>query len=249
MFNAKDVWVAWDKKLIYPSTNFRSINTNGDYKGQRDTEKNKDVFNNEEELVNILVSLGVKNIYPRIMEADDVISWLCSKLSKVIIVSSDNDLLQLINDNVSVYQPMKKIIIDNNNFESKVGVNKTCFLAYKAILGDSSDNIKGLNGYGKVKSKKLAQTYVNNGINDDNMLSIIQRNLMLMDLSKGYYMAGPDEEQSYISQYDNQQSIEPNMDMFKSLCQKHEFNKFLDQMNSWQSLFQTSRLVNILNKI
>ena len=47
-------------------------------------------------------------------------------------------------------------MITTANFEEIMNVPLNAFLYYKAILGDSSDNIKGFPGFGKVRSRKLA---------------------------------------------------------------------------------------------
>ena len=95
-------------------------------------------------------------------EADDIIgtySKLASQDLKVEIYSSDQDLLQLINDNVTVKLIKKgtKDIRDMtpNSFLEEYGFPYEFIVDYKALLGDSSDNIKGVPGVGKVTAKNL----------------------------------------------------------------------------------------------
>lgn len=99
-------------------------------------------------------------------EADDIIgtySKLANNNLKVEIYSSDQDLLQLINDNVTVKLIKKgtKDIRDMNpeSFLEEYGFPYESIVDYKALLGDSSDNIKGIPGVGKVTAKNLILQY------------------------------------------------------------------------------------------
>jgi 5'-3' exonuclease len=248
-FNSTDVYIAWDKKLKYPCTNFRQQKMEGDYKAQRDKESAKDVFKCEEELSKITKTLGIKNIYPGIMEADDVIGWLSQRLEgDNIIISADKDLLQLIDENNSVYAPRKKVLIELKNFKENVGVDKEYFLPYKAIFGDPSDNIPGLDGYGKVRARKLAEKFVNGEkeITQD-QLDLINKNIHLMDLKNGYIYAGDGEEEIYKEQFESSIDIEPDLDKFKKYCEDYNFSSFLNKFNEWEKLFKKSRLLTLLN--
>ena len=249
MFNTKDIYIAWDKKLKYPCTNFRQEATECDYKGTRDKESAKDVFKCEEELSEITTSLGVKNIYPGIMEADDVIGWLTERLEGPnVIVSADKDLLQLVNENNSVYAPRKKLLIDNKNFEEEIGMNIDIFLPYKAIFGDKSDNIQGIQGCGKVRAKKLAEQYINDHESlSKEHLDIIKKNLELMCLYSGWRKAGDEEEKIYNDQFNISINIEPDLDKFKEYCEQYGFKSYIKKFKDWENTFKGSRLLALLN--
>lgn len=91
------------------------------------------------------------------VEADDVISYIINKCKykKATIVSNDKDFIQLINDNVSIFDPIKKIIFDTKTVKETYKVSPNNFINYKILLGDTSDNIKGINGVGKKSIEKL----------------------------------------------------------------------------------------------
>lgn len=249
MFNTTDIYIAWDKKLKYPCTNFRQQSAEVDYKGNRDKEAARDVFKCEEELSRITTTLGAKNIYPGIMEADDVIGWLSQRLEGPnVIVSADKDLLQLIDENTSVYAPRKKLLIDNKNFEENVGMSIKHFLPYKAIFGDKSDNIQGIQGCGKVRARRLAEQYVSDRtFLSKEQLDLIDKNIELMDLSKGYIIAGEEEQKIYRDQFEISINIEPNLEEFKEYCKQYEFKSFIKKFNEWEKLFKGSRLVALLS--
>ncbi len=97
-------------------------------------------------------------------EADDVIASivdLAKKESvKVRIVSHDKDLYQLIDDGkVVIYDPMKKIEIDEEKCIEKFGVKPSQVVDYLAIVGDSADNIPGVKGIGPKGASKLLKEF------------------------------------------------------------------------------------------
>ena len=249
-FNTKNIYITWDKRLDRNTINFRHKLTTNNYKAQRNKKLTKEVYEHEEDLLLVLKSLGVKNMYPQILEADDIISWLCKKLEGTnVIVTTDNDLLQLITEKTILFNPSKKILIDENNFEKIIGIKSKYFLVYKAILGDVSDNISGIKGYGKVRAKKLAKRYIDKTCDKlpKEYLHIIQKNIKLMDLSQGYIQAN--EEPMYQLQFNKLTSIKPDLDKFKEYCEKFNFNTFLKNFDQWEGVFKESRLFSIINSL
>ncbi|MDQ6760189.1 MAG: DNA polymerase I [Acidobacteriota bacterium] len=92
-------------------------------------------------------------------EADDVIGAIARRASEsieVVIVSSDKDMLQLVNDRVHMYNPVKESIwYDPEETERFMGV-KPCQVAdMLALMGDSIDNIPGAPGIGEKGAKDL----------------------------------------------------------------------------------------------
>jgi DNA polymerase I len=93
---------------------------------------------------------------PQIMlqscEADDVISYVSSteryKGWKKIIVSSDKDFIQLISDEVFLYRPSQKEIINTQKVLDEFGIHPYNFALARAIVGDKSDNLEGVKGLG-----------------------------------------------------------------------------------------------------
>lgn len=242
MFNPKCIYIAWDKKLSFPSTNFRKEMMKTEYKQNRDKSSADDVFHYEQAIESVCSSLGVKNIFPNVMEADDVISWLSKTIEPNIIISVDNDLYQLISPVTSFYHLNKKIVINTENFYEIAGVDLNCILYYKAILGDASDNIHGFPGYGKVRSKKLAsQLYENNGDIDklnlsDEYIVLLKRNLKMMDLSIGY-LQEQDEVSHYERQFNELKSHTANFDQFECLVREYNFKTILDNLEEWKAVF------------
>ena len=100
-------------------------------------------------------------------EADDIIGTLARQASKedyeTIIVSSDLDMLQIVDKNIKMYRLLKGFSkleeIDVPALEKKYGISKNQFLDLKALKGDASDNIPGVLGIGEKGAVKLLNEY------------------------------------------------------------------------------------------
>ncbi len=92
-------------------------------------------------------------------EADDVVAYMVNDSfveSQCFIMSSDKDFLQLITDRIHVWSPTKKKLYYVDDVFEEFGVYPTNFALYKAIIGDPSDNIPGIDGVG---AKTLLKRY------------------------------------------------------------------------------------------
>lgn len=100
--------------------------------------------------------LGVGQINPAGVEADDSIAYLCSVLDgRRIIVSTDNDMLQLIGPDVDVYNPIKDKVLKKEDVLKEQGCLPSNFACVKAICGDKGDNVTGVEGVGPKSVIKL----------------------------------------------------------------------------------------------
>jgi DNA polymerase-1 len=97
-------------------------------------------------------------------EADDVIGTLSAEAARqgspVFIVSSDKDMLQLVNDHVKVLNPMKdNLVLDRGKVVETLGVAPEQVVDVMALRGDAIDNIPGAPGIGDKGSVDLIQQY------------------------------------------------------------------------------------------
>ena len=97
-------------------------------------------------------------------EADDIIATYATLASKmgwqVKVVSSDKDLMQLVNDkNTVMYDPMKMIEIGSKEVFQKFGVRPEKVIQVQALAGDSTDNIPGVPGIGVKIAAELINKY------------------------------------------------------------------------------------------
>ncbi len=109
--------------------------------------------------------LGIQTINCEGYEADDVIGTLVTNLkneAEVYIVSNDKDMWQLIDKNVFVLIPNTKGTfekIDEAEALKRLEFDKKRLVDFKALRGDTSDNIPGVYGIGEVTAKKLISKY------------------------------------------------------------------------------------------
>lgn len=103
-------------------------------------------------------------------EADDLIGTLAFQATnngvkdlEVYIVTGDRDAIQLVTERVKVYTPGKNlsdiILYDIAKVKEKYGFSPKQLIDYKALAGDSSDNIPGVRGIGEVSATKLVQEF------------------------------------------------------------------------------------------
>ena len=109
-------------------------------------------------LQQILDELCIRQFEFENVEGDDIISnYVKNKKEneKIVIVSSDKDLTQLISDTVIVYNPRLKDFITKDNAVEKLDIIPENIVLEKVICGDVSDNIKGVKGVGNDTLIKL----------------------------------------------------------------------------------------------
>ena len=112
----------------------------------------------------MLMNLGIDQIKSPTCEADDLAAAYSILLTRegfnVELVTGDQDWLQLVGPKVSWNDPIRERAVDIVTFESFTGYpNTDQFLDAKCLMGDTSDNIKGVGGIGKIGAKKLLDQY------------------------------------------------------------------------------------------
>ncbi len=97
------------------------------------------------------------------VEADDLIASATQSLQraghKIIIVSGDKDLLQLVGDDVVMWDPMKDKFMDALEILKKYNVTPAQLLDCFSLIGDSSDNVPGITGIGPKTAEKLINQF------------------------------------------------------------------------------------------
>ena len=108
-------------------------------------------------------AIGLKSLEVENYEADDIIATYVKIAKKenieTLVISSDKDLMQLIEDGVSLYDPMKNIKIGPEAVLEKFGVSPDKVIDVQALAGDSSDNVPGVPGIGVKTASQLINEY------------------------------------------------------------------------------------------
>lgn len=107
--------------------------------------------------------IGIPCLEKEGVEADDVIASVAKKAVaegfEVCICTADKDLLQLVNSQVSVFNPWKEQEIKYNEVLLQFGVAPDQIADYLALVGDSSDNIPGVVGCGPKKAQAFLKEF------------------------------------------------------------------------------------------
>lgn len=131
-------------------------------------------------------------------EGDDFIAYVTTQHiynydGDVVIVSSDKDFCQLISKKVKIFNPSKDAVISRNNCRELMGYSEHECVDYLSLVGDSSDNIKGLKGIGDKKAKEFLKKYnslhnyinnaddVFNGMPKEETKEVWERNRLMID--------------------------------------------------------------------
>lgn len=245
-YNPENIYVAWDKKITRGVVNFRQEAMDGGYKADRPKLLDiENMFAQEALLREVLEAFGVINLFPNTLEADDIIAWLTHTLyGRNLVVSSDQDMYQLVSDNTDVLDKQK--LITKDSFEDIVGVPVDCYVIYKAIKGDASDKIPGLPGFGKVRAARLARNWSKENVSEE-YRSIVERNIRLMDLTLGYKLQAGEVE-SYQDQLEAANPVKDKMRVLK-LCDAHELEKIESNMRRWAKYFNSHTLTSLISSL
>jgi len=252
-FNTEKIIFCWDsrvnlRKEIYP-----------DYKRKRREDKTKEevaklnaAFNQFTYIRRIILPrMGFNNIFIQSgFEADDVIAAICKKQeNNYVIVSADSDLIQLLDDNVKMYNFKK--VLTKKWFEDTHKCHPKYWANAKAIGGCESDNVKGIKGISdpsKSKAKEIPALlpYSKNGsspktkkilekIAEEENKKIIDRNFTLVNLPFRTGKAG-----KYLIKDFSIEEDDISINKFKKVFIKHQFESFIrpDQWTKWVEAFR-----------
>ena len=163
----KRIVVVWEgggsprRRAIYP--NYKS--------GRRPQKLNRfyeeipDTFQNRDYQIALTIEalnhVPIQQLYVADCEADDIIAYTARYLfpeEKIVIVSSDKDLYQLINSRVIQYSPGQKKLITTKDVREKFGVYPENMTVVRCFTGDPSDGLEGVKGAGfKTMVKRFPQ--------------------------------------------------------------------------------------------
>lgn len=244
-FNPEKVIVCWDG-LKHPERMRLLPEYKSHREEKRDPKERKKFLKQIERTRKLLYYLGIAQCYNPEVEGDDMIYLLTKRMTKlyrVNIVSGDKDFKQLINPNVSVYNPRSKYIetlwaFSANNW----GVEVPQYKDFLCLVGDKSDDIPGYPNIGEKRAAKLLgqfytiKDYLESkidlpGLTDkDKLRKIYHRNNKLINLA---YFNRKFNKHAKILYYRDNSDPEYNGHKYKAYCIKHGlktsiFPKFLE---------------------
>jgi DNA polymerase-1 len=115
-----------------------------------------------EKVKEISKCMGIPQFEIQGYEADDILATLAKRLQKhgdVYIATSDKDLLQMVGDNIYVYDAYRDEILDRDKVFAKFGVLPEQIPDYLALTGDTIDNVPGVPGIGPKRAVAIIEKY------------------------------------------------------------------------------------------
>ncbi len=159
--NVKKVIVFWDGKLsgklrhnIYPEYKQNRHKSYSEVEHEIDI----DLEHQKIRIKQYLEELSIKQFQDEIVEADDCIGYYIlnkDKNERILICTGDRDLAQLMSEDVSIYFLDKKRVFNLSNYKEYFQYDIRNLKLIKIIAGDTSDNIKGIQGVGPDTLLKL----------------------------------------------------------------------------------------------
>jgi 5'-3' exonuclease len=138
-----------------------------EYKGTRKKPQEEEEIKKYEDFFAVLNALpeqlDEEVLKFRGVEADDLLAWITQNISDrydhTWIISSDRDLYQLIDDNVSIFNIFGRKEVTLQTLTEDYQVNPSEYMLSRIIEGDKSDNILGIEGIGPKRAQALAREY------------------------------------------------------------------------------------------
>lgn len=174
MFDSKKYF----RRIIYPNYKKKDKLTEKEYNDRKVCYEQIDQLREE-----ILPKLGFKNVFTKFgYEADDLLAVSAKALKgDKVIVSSDEDLYQLLDDVVFIYKPKSKKKYDKKKFVAEYELDNCAkWVDVKAMAGCTSDNVEGIKGVGE----KTAIKYINGLLKSGKALESIKQGTKLIERNR-----------------------------------------------------------------
>ena len=189
----------------------------------------------------IATTLGIPIIDAEGCEADDVIASLCKTYKNkfdIHVVSSDKDLMQLIDDKVIMYDPVKEKYIKTQDVINKFGVSPLQMVDFLSLIGDKSDNIPGVKKIGPKTAATLLQEY-------SSLENIIKH---VDDIKKGPYILA-DKDNALLSHKLVQLKYDINTDTLKLLNYQLPNHNSIEHMIEKYGFFSLKKYIDDVHQL
>jgi DNA polymerase-1 len=219
-------------------------------------------------LKEVLAALRIPTVELSTYEADDVLATLAAKAAArdvhSVIVTTDKDLLQVVDDSTSVWNPAKEVYITPANVAEFFGVPASRVVDVLALWGDPTDNVPGVPGIGEKTAKALIREHGSlddllrhlDRIKNPRLREAIAKNRDLLDLSRRLVSVHPDLDLELdLGLY---APHEPDADRAIGLFQELEFTSFAQELlgrsapaeeTRYRAVFDEAELASLVDRI
>ncbi|MCX7661568.1 MAG: DNA polymerase I, partial [Candidatus Omnitrophica bacterium] len=196
----------------------------------------------------IISAWGIRILEKEGYEADDLIATLVKRAKEkgfsIIIVSSDKDILQLVDETVSVLNPYQEdMIYDVEKVKEKFGVLPSQIVDLIALMGDTVDNIPGIAGIGEKTALELIKEFrsLDNILNEPQRIKKTKiREAILNNIAQirlNQQLASLDTNLDLGLEVEDLRVSSPNQQEMFNLFRYLEFKKLIKEMNlTWEDI-------------
>ena len=181
--------------VVFDGEGSRNVRDDEDYKANRQMDygslsDEENPFTQLRFIKAVLDYLNIKWIETEGIECDDYIAIISKKYDgEVFISSTDTDFYQLVNDKIKIikFRGKNTIFVDEKFIDEKFSILPSDFALYKALIGDTADNIKGIHKVGPKTAVNIINALKNSNFDKfydiyTNNLETIKHNLNLIEL-------------------------------------------------------------------
>lgn len=198
-------------------------------------------------------------------EADDILCTIAKKAEEgganVFIVTGDKDMLQIVDNIIKVYDPVKDRVLGEEYVREKFGVRPERVAEFMALTGDAADNIPGVKGIGEKTAKELLLSFSNldellnhpEMIKTEKMKNLIMENAEVIRLSKR--LATIDTSVPVDADIKEFSVKEPDWPALFTIFQEFEFGSLMKLIPSskcereYETIFSFDRLKEFIHAI
>ena len=241
------------------------IRLNRNFKVLTETEEKENKIIQMYKIMEYLNNFPVIQLVADEVEADDIISYICRysqfKDYQKVIVSSDKDFYQLLDETTVLHRPIQKKYLNRNNIVEEHGIHPNNFALARAIVGDKSDNLVGVSGVGLKTVAKRFPFFIHE---DDVTIKHLIEFCEYQEANILAYRAISENEQLIKDNYDLMQLYSPSLSIQTKQSVdwtikefEYKFNKtetnimmFQDGINeiNWSDMFQEFKRLRRDNK-
>ena len=215
--------VSEQKRLLYPEYTHRRYDL-------RPKNENSEIDHLIKQAQEICAAIPLRQVHVAGVETEDAIGYLARILQKPkLIISSNKDYFQILNETTQIFDHKSNLLISEYEAEELLGFNHKYYLLWKCIIGDSSKNVHGIKGIGRVRATRLIKYVTCTGkkfpINPVEQ-KILDRNKFLFTIGQ---VLNDEEKQKILEQFQKERK-KPQSELNEKRLKELKSNQIIDEI-------------------